>query len=281
MNKYEFRSNLTEFITELKYNEKATRTLNKYDHNIKYFINLLVDEKEITKDDVLEFKRHLIEDEKFRTSTVNNYIVSVNKFLKWCNLNHLTVKQIKQQRKSSLNEVLSLTDYKRLLRIAKTNNKNDTYLIMKILAMTGIRIDELKYFRFENLKTNYINVNNKGKERVIVLRQDLYREIKQYCRTNKITHGYIFQGEIKGKMPDKSTIWRRMRRIAGQARVKISKVHAHSFRHLFAKMFLEEYNGAVTELADILGHNSLETTRIYSRTTDEEKRKKLERISFS
>lgn len=78
----------------------------------------------------------------------------------------------------------------------------------------------------------------------------------------------------------KSTIWRRMKKIAGAAKVRKNKVHAHSFRHLFAKVFLEEYNGSIAELADILGHNSLETTRIYAKTTDEEKRRKLERIKF-
>ena len=159
-------------------------------------------------------------------------------------------------------------------------NQEDTYLIMKILAMTGIRIEELSFFTVENVKTNYIPVRNKGKERSIIIRQDLAREIRQYCRDKGIKSGAIFFCKTKGKMMAKSTIWRRMQKIAGVAKVKKNKVHAHSFRHLFAKMFLGEYNGNIAELADIFGHSSIETTRIYAKTTDEEKRHKLERIKF-
>jgi integrase len=200
--------------------------------------------------------------------------------LYWCGINDCKVKQLKKQHAASNSEILSLSDYKRLLRFAKRMNQEDTYLIMKILAMTGIRIEELSFFTVENVKSNYIHVRNKGKERSIIIRQDLARELRAYCRDKGIKSGVIFYCATKGKMMAKSTIWRRMQRIAGVARVSKNKVHAHSFRHLFAKMFLEEYNGSIAELADILGHNSLETTRIYAKTTDEEKRRKLERIKF-
>ena len=263
----------------MKYEEKAENTLKKYKKNIQYFISYL-NNAEINKDKTLEFKKHLIE-KKFRTATINNYIVTVNKFLKYIGLKECTVKQIKQQQKSSLNEMLTVADYKRLLRFAKKYNRMDLYYIMKILAMTGIRISELEYFTVENLKTNYIDVQNKGKERVIVIRQDLIRELRKYCRSNGIRNGYIFRGEIKGKMINKSTIWRNMKMIAGKARVKKTKVHAHSFRHLFSKLYLEEHTGNITELADILGHNSLETTRIYTRTSTEEKRIKIEQIKYT
>lgn len=263
----------------MKYEEKAENTLKKYKKNIQYFISYL-NNAEINKDKTLEFKKHLIE-KKFRTATINNYIVTVNKFLKYVGLKECTVKQIKQQRKSSLNEMLTVADYKRLLRFAKKYNRMDLYYIMKILAMTGIRISELECFTVENLKTNYIDVQNKGKERVIVIRQDLIRELRKYCRSNGIRNGYIFRGEIKGKMINKSTIWRNMQMIAGKARVKKTKVHAHSFRHLFSKLYLEEHTGNITELADILGHNSLETTRIYTRTSTEEKRIRIEMIKYT
>lgn len=262
----------------MKYEEKSENTLEKYKCNITRFIEFTRNE-EINKDKVLAFKQSLIE-MKLRTSTINNYIVVVNKFLKWIGLKECTVKQIKQQRKSSLNEMLTVSDYKRLLRFAKKYNRMDIYYIMKILVMTGIRISELEYFTVENLKTNYIEVQNKGKERVIVIRQDLIRELRKYCRENRIRSNYIFKGQSKGKMINQSTIWRNMKKIAGIARVKKSKVHAHSFRHLFAKLYLKEYNNNIAELADILGHNSLETTRIYIRSSDEEKRVNLERIKF-
>lgn len=280
MKKADLEARLPEFVMEQSENEKANNTLKKYRRNIEAFIQWIPEDADISKMHVIDFKRHLLEDLRFRTNTINNYIVSINKFLYWCGIDDCKVKQLKKQHAASNSEILSLTDFKRLLRIAKRIGQNDTYLIMKILAMTGIRIEELSFFTVENVKTNYIHVRNKGKERSIILRQDLAREIRAYCRENGIREGIIFQGKVKGKMIAKSTIWRRMQKIAGIAKVRKNKVHAHSFRHLFAKMFLEEYNGSIAELADILGHNNLETTRIYAKTTDEEKRRKLERIKF-
>lgn len=280
MNKNELKEKLHEFILEQLEEEKTPNTLKKYQHNIEVFLEWIPVEKEIDKATVISFKQHLLEDLHFSTNTINNYVVSVNKFLYWCGINNCKVKQLKKQNVTSNSEILSLADYKRLLRFAKRMNQDDTYLIMKILAMTGIRIEELSFFTVENTKSNYIKVRNKGKERSIIIRQDLAREIRQYCRNNNIKEGTIFFCKTKGKMMAKSTIWRRMKKIAGVAKVKKNKVHAHSFRHLFAKMFLEEYNGSIAELADILGHNSLETTRIYAKTTDEEKRMKLEKLKF-
>lgn len=280
MKKAELKEKLPHFMVDLSEEEKSGNTLKKYAHNIELFIEWLPDEAEIEKTVVIDFKRHLLEDLQFRTNTINNYIISINKFLYYCGIDDCKVKQLKKQHAASNSEIISLADFKRLLRFARRMNQEDTYLIMKILAMTGIRIEELSFFTVENVKSNYIHVRNKGKERSIIIRQDLAREIRQYCRNKGIKSGIIFYCRTPGKMIAKSTIWRRMQKIAGVARVSKNKVHAHSFRHLFAKMFLEEYNGSIAELADILGHNSLETTRIYAKTTDEEKRRKLERIKF-
>ena len=280
MKKEELKERLPLFIMEQSEAEKTQNTLKKYAHNIESFIDWLPDGADVGKMVVIDFKRHLLEDLHFRTNTINNYIISINKFLYWCGINDCKVKQLRKQHASSNSEILSLADFKRLLRIAKRIGQEDTYLIMKILAMTGIRIEELSFFTVENMKSNYIHVRNKGKERSIIIRQDLAREIRAYCRDKGIRQGIIFTCQKEDKMMAKSTLWRRMKKIAGIAKVRKNKVHAHSFRHLFAKMFLEEYNGSIAELADILGHNSLETTRIYAKTTDEEKRHKIERIRF-
>lgn len=280
MYKHELKERLPDFLIEQSEAEKTENTIKKYKHNIETFIEWIPDPAIVDKMLIIDFKQYLLKEKQFRTNTINNYIVSINKFLYWCGINDCKVKQLRKQHVASNSEVLSLSDFKRLLRFAKRLNQEDTYLIMKILAMTGIRIEELSFFTVENVKTTYIPVRNKGKERSIIIRQDLAREIRQYCRDKGIKTGVIFFCKTKGKMMCKSTIWRRMQRIAGVAKVNKNKVHAHSFRHLFAKMFLEEYNGSIAELADILGHSSLETTRIYGKTTDEEKRRKLERIKF-
>lgn len=280
MTKADLEVKLPQFITAQKEAEKSKNTLKKYKKNIEVFLEWLPDQVDIEKTIVIDFKQYLLDDIGFRTNTINNYIISINKFLYWCGIPDCKVKQLKKQHAASNSEILSLADYKRLLRIARRMGQEDTYLIMKILAMTGIRIEELSFFTVDNVKSNYIHVRNKGKERSIIIRQDLAREIRQYCRDKGIKTGIIFYCQDENKMISKSTIWRRMKKIAAVAKVRKNKVHAHSFRHLFAKMFLEEYNGSITELADILGHNSLETTRIYAKTTDEEKRRKLERIKY-
>ena len=281
MTKDELISKLEEWILEQKLQEYAPSTLKQYKANVLKFINWLPEDAVITKETMIDYKTYLGEIAG-STNSINVWIVTINKFLKWLDLKDLTIKKIKMQSKQSNEEVLSLADYKRLLRFAKRLEKHQLYLIMKILAMTGIRISELRYFKVENLGSNYIKAFNKGKERTIIVRQDLMREIKRYCRDHHIKEGYIFESpKIKGQMVNVSTIWKQMKMVAGASRVKKSKVHAHSFRHLFAQVYLDTYPDNITELADILGHNSLDTTRLYTRTSDAQKRTKMERMNFS
>lgn len=281
MNRQDLLPKLDEWIEEQRYQEYSDNTVKQYKANVLKFINWLTDEEEITKQTTMNYKNYLYSlNPRPKTSSINTWIIELNKFLKWLELNDLTIKKIKQQVKSSTEDVLSISDYKRLLRFSKSMGLIKLHYIMKILAMTGIRISELKYFTVENLKSNYIVAFNKGKERNIIVRQDLVRELRKYCRENNIKEGYIFRGEKKDKMPSPSTIWRQMKKVSGAARVNKNKVHAHSFRHLFAQVFLNEYNNNITELADILGHNSLETTRLYTRSSNAQKKSKLENLSF-
>ena len=271
MTKTEMYQSLDEFILELKYQEKAERTLKKYRADVIKFLKSIRHDNQITKDDVLEYKKQ-ISAGQYKPRSINSYIVAMNKFLRWCGSEDLKVKKLKMQQKNSIENIISISDYKRLLRFAKKLGYDDIYTIMKIIATTGIRISELKFFTVEGIKSFYIHVRNKGKDRDIILTQELARELRKYCRDQNIKSGQIF------RLSDVA-IWRKLKKIAGSARVNKEKVHAHSFRHLFAKEFMAEYNNAL-ELADILGHSSLETTRIYTRSTNEEKRKKLEQMKI-
>lgn len=280
MNKQELLPKLDEWINEQTYQEYSNNTLNQYKANVLKFLNWLSDDENITKDTTIKYKEYLYSlNPRPKTSSINTWIIELNKFLKWLKLDDLTIKKIKQQTKNSNEEVLSISDYKRLLRISKSIGNMKLYYIMKVLAMTGIRISELKFFTVESIKSNYIPAFNKGKERNLIVRQDLARELRKYCRDNNIKTGCIFKGENQDKLVF-STIWRQMKRVSGKARVNKNKVHAHSFRHLFAQVFLEEYSDNITELADILGHNSLETTRLYTRTSNAQKKSKLEKLNF-
>lgn len=281
MTKKELLLKLDEWIEEQKYQEYSTNTLKQYKANVLKFISWLKEDEIITKDTTINYKKYLYELEpRPSTSSINTWIIELNKFLKWLDKDDLTIKKIKQQVKSSTEEVLSISDYKRLLRFSKSMGLMKLHYIMKVLAMTGIRISELKYFTVENIKSNYIVAFNKGKERNIIVRQDLARELRKFCKEYKIKEGYLFKGEKKDSILCASTIWRQMKKVSGAARVNKSKVHAHSFRHLFAQVFLNEYSNNITELADILGHNSLETTRLYTRSSNSQKKSKLEKLSF-
>ncbi len=279
MKSEDLKNKLEEWLTELEYDEKSENTIKKYKVNIMAFIEFIKD-KELNKKIYLDFVKKLETVDEYLPNTSNSYIVAINKFLKWLGYKEMLVKQLKIQQDSSINEYMSVSDCKRLLRFAKKNNQMDTYYIIQILRKTGIRISELKYFTIENLDTEII-IRNKGKIRNIPVVIDLVRELKKYAKSRNITSGTLFPGKKEGQMFVPSTIWRRLKKLAGQARVNKDNVHAHSFRHLFAKLYLETYPGDIAGLADILGHNSLETTRIYTRDSNKEKELKIRKIKFS
>ena len=295
MKRKDLEEHIEEYLLEEQEDEKAKNTLIHYRHIINMFVSSLPDD-EITKVDFMRFKEIMLE--KYKPKTVSNYITIVNKFIKYVEMSmdesiqdfdfnrmkkyysKQTLKNIKIQQEASLKEVLEPIDLKRMLRMAKKLEEWDLYYIMKVIAYTGVRAEELKIFTVENLESNYIKVKNKAKIRNVIVPQDLRRDLLKYCKNAGITTGYIFPGKKSGTMLHSTTIYKRLKKLAGQCRgVKKSKVHAHSFRHLFAIKYMEEY-GNISELADILGHSSIETTRIYTRTTDKMKRERMERMKY-
>ncbi len=269
---------LEEFELFLKEDEKAEKTIEKYKTNIRAFIEFSKD-KELTKRTVIEFKEKLDQVDEYLPNTTNNYLVVINKFLNFIGKKDLCVKVIKQQKKFSLEYSLSKSDYHRLLRTAKKYEEYDNYIILRILAETGIRISELAFFKIEDLDKT-MKIKKKGKVREIPVKLDLLREIRKYCRDRKIKEGLIIFNPKTGKAYADSTIWRRLKKMAGRARISKDAVHPHAFRHYFAKCYLETYPNDIAGLADILGHNSLETTRIYTKLTNKEKELKIRNIKF-
>lgn len=282
-----------EFLLNEKFDEKSKSTQIHYEHVIDMFLDSLKND-EVSKTDFMKFKSYLMDN--FKPSTVNNYIIIINKFIKyyeivekygefeverlkkWTSKN--TLKLVRIQKKSSLNDVLEPDEFKRMLRMAKKMNRMDMYMIMKIFAYTGIRTHELEYFTYENIQSNYIEVRNKGKIRQIILRNDLKNELQKYCEDNGIDSGHIFKGRKEGQMMHPSTIYKNLKVIAGNCRgIKLEKIHPHSFRHLFATQFMKLI-GDVTELADILGHSSVDTTAIYTKTPRKMQKKDMEIIKY-
>lgn len=269
-----------EFETELLREEKKQNTVKQYLKYINDFIEYAnIERKEdITKEKLIEYKEHLKEVHK-KESSINIKIIIINKFIAFIGLpEKYKLKQIKTQRKTNLENVLNEKEYQRLLEWAMKLNKITMYYLMRTLAGTGIRISELQYITVEAVKRGQIEIYNKGKKRVVPIKSSLQKDLKKYCEESKIEEGIIFKNR-QGKPLSNSYIWKQLQYIAGKARGGLSKnkVHAHSFRHLFAKEFISS-TGNQMALADILGHKSLETTRIYTTMSIQEQKELLDKI---
>jgi site-specific recombinase XerD len=230
----------------------------------------------ITKQDVLDYKDYLMG--KYMPASVNSYIIAVNNFLKFSQRDSLRVKTVKIQCRNSLNNVLSEEEYAALLKYAKNLKNKRLYYIIRTLTSSGIRVGELQYITTGMLETGKNYVYGKTKMREIIIPRSLCLELQEYCRERHIM-GIIFHGKQADMLIDKACIWRELKQLAKAAGVPEEKVHAHNFRHFFAKQFMSEYHDIV-DLADILGHNSVETTRIYTRTSRQEKQARIDALNL-
>ena len=265
------------FKKELINVEKSSRTISAYASCLNKFA-AFVNGREVTKEIVIEYKEHLAA-QGYKKTYVNKNISAINKYLVFTKRPELTVKRMKLQAKNYIDNIPTEADYKRLLRMAKKIGQEDTYMIIKTIANTGVRVDELRFFTVENLDRT-IEVTNKGKTRVVPIRQELLRELRKYTREHKIREGSLFPGEKPPRMMDPSTIWRRLQKVGTAAKIRKDKCHPHALRHYFAKKYLEIAGNTVLDLADILGHDSVDTTRIYNRGTMAETRRKIERMNY-
>ena len=229
--------------------------------------------KMVIKKNVVTYKREL-KQKGVAPATINLAVIAINKYLKFTGNSGSTVKTEKIQKRRSLENVMTTEEYYRMLGAAKDSGRYKYYHIMKTLTQTGIRISELRFFTVEILKEHKIQITNKGKTREIYLPDSLLEELKEYCEKEKITSGTVFQGN-KGTPIGRAAVYKMLLRIGELAGVSREKIYPHSFRHLFAVTYMDHY-GNLTELADILGHSSLETTRIYTLTTAEEKRRRMD-----
>lgn len=283
MTKDEIKVKLDDWINKQRLDEYAKKTLVDYRHGVNLFIDWIKDDSfTIDKDLMIDYKDYL--EETFALNSRNKYIVEINKFLKYCGYNDCTLKKFKTQRKTSIDDPIWEQEHKRMLRWSKKLNMEDMYWIMESFAFAGIRVEELKFFTVEKItESNFIKVFNKGKERTIILTNELRRGLIDYCKRKGITTGYIFISTDRkakpGAMWDKSTIWRRLKRIARAAKINPNKIHPHAWRHLFAKK-AKEAGIDLDELQDILGHADIKTTAIYTQTSNREKKAKIEKIKY-
>jgi len=257
--------------------EKSSATLEKYMRDIKAFYRWTMG-TEIDKRKVLEYKEYLIG--KFAPASVNSQLSSLNSFFEFNNWYEMKVKMLKIQKRifAQKDNELSKTEYERLLDAAKSKNNERLYLLMQTICSSGIRVSELQYITVEAVKLRKATINCKGKIRIVILPKELCRMLTEYAKTKNITRGSVFVTKT-GKPLDRSTIWKMMKALCESAKVSKYKVFPHNLRHLFARTFYTLQKDIV-RLADILGHSSVNTTRIYTMETGEIHRKKIQKLGL-
>ena len=249
------------FEKYLRLEERCEATVQKYINAVTRLYDFLADEKEVTKERLLNWKSSLAGD--LTAGTVNVMISAVNAFFKFLSRTDFHIKQVKIQRKIYRDQERELTkeEYRRLLDAAQKCGNRRLYCLMQTLASTGIRISELKYITVESLETGSATVDCKGKQRVILLPAKLRKILTDYCDSEKIDGGPVFVTRT-GRPMHRSNVWKALRGLASAARVNPSKIFPHNFRHLFAVTFYRQEKD-MAKLADLLGHASVNTTRIY------------------
>ena len=256
-----------------KQSELSKRTRQVYLREAEKFVRYL-NGKEITKDRTMLYREKLRE-EDLSPATINLYVIAVNRYLRYLECGQASIKTLKVQKKCSVENVISRKEYQELLNYAKSSGRKKYYYIMRTLALTGIRVSELQYITVETLETGRVQVYNKGKIRDVYLPDVLIRELKKFCREEKENDGIIFRGR-GGDPINRITVYKMIAYLGDMVGIKKEKVHPHSFRHFFAISYMERYGN----LTDLLGHTSIETTRIYTTSTVEEKRRKLNNLGL-
>lgn len=268
--------NIGEFQAYLIREEKSRATVEKYVRDVRAFLSF-VGERETTKELAMAWKESLMED-GYAPRSVNSMLVSLNSmfaFLGWenCRVKNL---RVQQQSYSPEEKELTRTEYERLLEAAKKRPR--LHLVMETICGTGIRVSELKYFEVEAVKAGEIRIRNKGKIRSILIPGKLKRKLLDWAEKNGIQSGAIFITK-NGNPLDRSNIWSQMKKLCAAAGVGADKVFPHNLRKLFARCFYE-LEKDIAKLADVLGHSSINTTRIYLMTTGTEHRRLLERLEL-
>ena len=249
-----------EFENNLMMNEKSLATIKKYIKEIRNFLDYL-DGGDITKSRVMEYRAAM--QPEYKAQTINVKLSAVNAFLDFIGRPECRVRFIKVQKKSFVEEEKELREeeYRTLLLSARERGKIRLYHILLTLCSTGIRISELKYITADAVRQGRAEIDMKGKHRVILLPNELKNKLKDYMDQQNIRTGSVFITR-NGKPVDRSNIFHEMKRLSAYAGVKPKKVYPHNLRHLFARSFYAVEKN-LSHLADILGHSSIETTRIY------------------
>ena len=257
--------------------ERAQATVGKYLHDVGEFRQWLGD-REFGKPEVVAYKACLCQ--RYAPASVNAALSSLNSFFSFMEWYDLRVKNLKIQRQIFASEDRELTkgEYDRLLQAAKQKKNERLYLLMQTICSTGIRVSEVRDITVEAVGRGVAEINCKGKRRQVFLPSQLCRILKRYIRERNIKSGSVFVTR-SGNPLDRSNIWSDMKKLCRAANVSEGKVFPHNLRHLFARTYYSLQKDVV-RLADILGHSSVNTTRIYTMESGETHRRQIQKLGL-
>ena len=259
----------------LRSEEKSEATVEKYMRDVRGFVSFVC-VGEVSKQSVIDYKQML--GEKHAVAGANSIIAAMNSFLRFCGWGDLCVRQFRVQREAYCPSQKELTraEYLRLVETARKKKNRRLDLILQTVCGTGIRISELRYITVEAAKEGEAVVSCKGKNRRIFIVPMLRERLLRYAREQGIETGEVFVTR-SGRAVNRTNVWREMKMLCREAAVDPRKVFPHNLRHLFARTFYG-IEKDIAKLADILGHSSINTTRIYIATTGEEHRRRMENM---
>lgn len=264
------------FREYLRKEEKSKNTVEKYLRDVTAFA-VWLDGETVTKETTVAFKQYLL-DSGYAVRSVNSMLASLNCLFSFLGWSDCKVKSLKIQRQVYCSEEKELTkaEYERLCRTAKEKHNERLNLILQTICGTGIRVSELSFITVEAVKKGEATVSLKGKTRTIFLVKELQKKLLRYIAEQGLQSGAVFVTRT-GKPINRTTIWREMKALCKEANVNPDKVFPHNLRHLFARVFYG-IEKDIAKLADILGHSSIETTRIYIISTGTEHRRRMEKM---
>ena len=266
---------IEKFRNYLREEEKSENTLEKYIRDVTAFSAFC--DGAITKDTVIAYKQNLI-DNGYAVRSINSMLASLNSLFSFLGWYELRVKSLKVQQQVFCSEEKELTkaEYERLCRTAERKQNERLFLILQTICGTGIRVSELQFITVEAVRKGEATVSLKGKTRSIFIVRDLQKKLLRYISKQTIMSGAVFVTRT-GKPLSRTNIWREMKKLCLEAEVNPEKVFPHNLRHLFARVFYG-IEKDIAKLADILGHSSINTTRIYIISTGTEHRQRMERM---
>ena len=263
---------MKDFKTYLIHQNLSKNTIESYQSSVNYFFK---DFEEINKQNLLAFKATLVD--SYKGKTVNLRIQGINKYLEFINKEKLKLKYIRIQQKTYLENVISDADYEFLKNKLLKQKNYEWYFVVRFLGATGARVSELIQFKYEHLIRGYIDLYTKsGKIRRIFIPKKLRIKALDYYNSINRTTGYLFLNK-DGKQITTRGIAHQLKALAKKYKMNLNVIYPHSFRHRFAKNFLEKQKD-IALLADLMGHESIETTRIYLRKTSEEQQEIVDKI---